>query len=134
MPYLNYSYHADGEAPEVSTGMIFVFGSNLAGRHGAGAALLAHEKFGAVLGRGSGPMGKSYGIPTKDKNLRRLGLAEIKIHAYNFMVYAEAHPKARFFITRVGCGLAGYKNEQIAPLFKFAPINCNFPYEWKQYL
>jgi hypothetical protein len=127
-----YQYHPDGTVPNLD--FIWVFGSNLAGRHGAGAALVATTRFGAPLGKGVGPIGQSYAIPTKDRNLRRLSLAEIKQHVDNFLTYADAKPKLKFWVTRVGCGLAGFSNEQVAPLFKSAPTNCNFAQEWRPWL
>lgn len=117
----------------MKSGMIFVFGSNLAGRHGAGAALEAREKWGAEIGRGIGRMGSSYAIPTKDKNLQVLPISEIEIHIVEFLGYAFIHPELNFFITRVGCGLAGYSNSEIAPFFKGAPKNCQLPESWKEY-
>ncbi|HRH45744.1 MAG TPA: hypothetical protein PKY82_29150 [Pyrinomonadaceae bacterium] len=93
---------------------IFVFGSNLARRHGKGAARTA-LKFGAKLGNGIGFQGKTYGIPTKDRNLRVLPLDQISIHIRNFLEYAAAHPDLIFLVTKIGCGLAGYSPIVIAP-------------------
>lgn len=109
---------------------IFVFGSNLAGRHGRGAALCARRDYGAIYGVGMGRTGEAYAIPTKDRNLRTLPLEDIKVHVDRFLDYARAHPELRFNITRIGCGLAGYKDHQIAPLFVNAPDNCDLPYPW----
>lgn len=110
--------------------MIFVFGSNLAGRHGAGAALFAKQHHGAVYGNGVGPQGNAYAIPTKAANLDVLPIEEIQKYVASFITYAGAHPKLQFQVTRVGCGLAGYKNEDIAPLFRGVPSNCQMPTEW----
>ncbi len=104
---------------------IFVFGSNLAGRHGRGAALTALRKFGAKNGQGIGLMGKSYGIPTKDRNLKVLSLDRIEIHIKNFLKFANNHPELIFLLTEIGCGLAGYKPKQIAPLFFKYDISSN---------
>lgn len=111
--------------------MIFVFGSNLAGRHGRGAALAARQLYGAIQGQGVGRQGESYAIPTKDRNLQTLQLNEIKPFVELFLEYAVAHPELRFNVTRVGCGLAGYTDKDIAPMFKGAPENCQLPVGWR---
>lgn len=96
---------------------IFVFGSNLGGRHGAGAARLA-LRWGAVMGNPSGIQGMTYAIPTKSANIRRtLSIDEIKPYADEFIKYANEHPERTFLLTDVGCGLAGLDPEEIAPLF-----------------
>lgn len=114
--------------------MIFVFGSNLAGRHGAGAALYALKSCGAVYGQGCGRQGNSYAIPTKDATLKTLTLAEIKVHVASFLRYAENHPDEMFELTPIGCGLAGHKPENIAPMFADAPCNVVLPTVFKQVL
>lgn len=96
---------------------VFVFGSNLAGRHGAGAAYTAKEKFGALPGVGEGRTGQSYAIPTKDLYINTLGLPEIALAVTRFIVYAKKHPELRFLVTEIGCGFAGYSPKHIAPLF-----------------
>jgi hypothetical protein len=123
-------FHPDGSLP--SNGEIFVFGSNLAGRHGAGAAKIAQSMFGAKYGFGRGIMASSWAIPTKSKDLRTLPLSEIKGYVSDFVNYTR-HADIKFFVTRVGCGLAGYKDHQIAPMFKGAK-NCSFAEEWQPYL
>ena len=110
---------------------IFVFGSNLAGRHGAGAALFARQYHGAIYGKGVGIQGNSYALPTKDEHLRSLPLEEIKTYVDQFLSYAEYHPELDFIVTRVGCGLAGYTDDEIKPMFNAAPNNCHLPEEWK---
>lgn len=110
---------------------IFVFGSNLAGRHGAGAALFARYNHGAIYGRGVGLQGQSYAIPTKDEKLRTLPLEDIHQHVKDFIAYATEQTWMKFNVTRIGCGLAGYKDHQIAPMFKGAPLNCNLPEGWR---
>ena len=110
---------------------IFVFGSNLAGRHGKGAALAARQQYGAVYGVGVGRTGNAYAIPTKDARLRVLPIATIAQHVGDFLTYASQHPELTFLVTRVGCGLAGYTDDQIAPLFAGAPDNCQMPDEWQ---
>lgn len=111
--------------------MIFVFGSNLAGRHGKGAALFAREHHGAQYGVGVGRTVNSYAIPTKGFNMRPLSLEQIYAHVQEFIRYAEVNPDLEFQVTRVGCGLAGYTDEQIGPMFITAPSNCHLPDEWK---
>jgi hypothetical protein len=110
---------------------IFVFGSNLAGRHGAGAALHARHFYGAVYGVGRGRTGRAYAIPTKDEELKRLWLPEIAEHVGDFLLYAQQHAELRFKVTRIGCGLAGYRDDQIAPLFRGASENCDMPAGWR---
>lgn len=110
--------------------MIFVFGSNLAGRHGKGAALTAMRDWGAEYGVGVGRTGDAYAIPTKDRNIRTRLLDDINADVEDFIEYATNNPTLEFFVTRVGCGLAGYKDYQIAPMFKDAPSNCILPKEW----
>ena len=110
---------------------IFVFGSNLAGRHGAGAAKFARLERGAIYGQASGHQGDSYALPTCDANFKGLPLAQIRQHVDNFLEYALTHPELTFEVTRVGCGLAGHKEENIAPMFKDAPSNCLLPEGWR---
>lgn len=112
--------------------MIFVFGSNLAGRHGKGAALTAKQDFGAKYGVGIGRTGDAYAIPTKGYRLEVLPLHIIKQHIDSFVRYACEHPELEFFVTRVGCGLAGYKDDEISPMFKDCPSNCKLPKEWDE--
>lgn len=114
-------------------GVIFVFGSNLAGRHGKGSALEARQKYGAEYGVGVGRTGNAYAIPTKDRKLCVLPLADIARHVADFVEYAKAHPELRFAVVRIGCGLAGYRESQIAPLFAGAPSNCRLPEGWRDY-
>ncbi len=128
-----YNYHQDGTKP-TNPDAIFVFGSNLAGRHGAGAAKAALDYYGAVYGVGEGITGRSYALPTVDRNINTLPLLVIKRAVSNFLHYAKENQGMEFFMTRVGCVLAGYSNEIIAPMFKGAPDNINFPIEWKQFL
>lgn len=113
---------------------IFVFGSNLAGRHGRGSALEAVRYHGAKIGVGSGPQGNAYGIPTKDAQLNILPLEEIRPFVNHFIVYASLCQDAIFNVVAIGCGLAGYRPEQIAPMFKHAPDNVRLPDEFKKAL
>lgn len=105
---------------------IFVFGSNLAGRHGRGAALSAHEIHGAIQGVGWGRTGNAYALPTKDHHLETLPISHIRGYAIAFLDYAKNHPELTFRVTRIGCGLAGYKEKEMRPLFEGATDNCKF--------
>lgn len=98
--------------------MIFVFGSNLAGRHGKGAALTAKQKYGAIQGQGYGLQGQSFAIPTKDECLRTLPIHRIQQYVDRFIAFTVGTPELKFNITPIGCGLAGYAPKDIAPLFK----------------
>lgn len=111
--------------------MIFVFGSNLAGRHGKGAALYARLHHGAIYGQGSGLQGNSYAIPTKDQWLNTLPLKTIEFHIDTFKTFAMMHPEMQFELTPIGCGLAGYTQDQIGPLFKTLPKNVIPSSHWK---
>ena len=110
---------------------IFVFGSNLAGRHGKGAALTALQHYGAVYGQGEGLQGQSYAIPTKDFQLKPLPLTSIENHVRVFLDFARSRPHWSFYVTAIGCGLAGYHDAEIAPFFKDAPENCELPHGWR---
>jgi hypothetical protein len=109
---------------------VFVFGSNLAGRHGKGAALYARQHHGAIYGLGEGLQGDSYAIPTKDASLRTLPLETIRAHVDAFLTFARQSDRV-FEVTRIGCGLAGYTDAQIAPMFASAPENCVLPEGWR---
>lgn len=98
---------------ELKENEIFVFGSNLKGMHGGGAARLAYDKFGAIWGQGVGLQGQSYGIPTMHG-----GVEDIKPYVDEFIEFAKSHPELTFLVTRIGCGIAGFRDEEIAPLFK----------------
>lgn len=107
-----------GLVKELAPNEVFVFGSNYAGRHGKGAAAQA-RKWGAKNGQGSGLMGRTYGIPTKGYDLSRaLPLRDIRREVDVFVAFAATNPDLTFLVTEVGCGLAGYSVDQIAPLFK----------------
>lgn len=94
---------------------VFVFGSNLAGSHGGGAARLAYNRFGAVWGQGVGLQGQSYAIPTMHG-----GVDAIKPYVDEFISFTKLHPELIFLVTKIGCGIAGFKDEEIAPLFEAA--------------
>lgn len=115
---------------ECATDEIFVFGSNLAGRHGKGAAKTARQDYGAKWGQGFGFSGRSFAIPTKDFELKPLPLKDIEVFVDMFIFSAGCYPESKYFLTRIGCGLAGYKDEDIAPMFKDAPANVRKPPGW----
>ncbi|NTF69424.1 A1S_2505 family phage non-structural protein [Rhizobium rhizogenes] len=110
---------------------IFVFGSNLAGIHGAGAARFAVQRHGAIYGQGIGLQGNSYGIPTKDERIETLPLEAVALHVETFKAFARSHPDMTFYVTPIGCGLAGYKRPQIRPMFDGMPSNCRFAETWE---
>ena len=99
---------------------IFVFGSNLAGAHGGGAALLAYRKWGAVWGQGVGLQGQTYAIPTMHG-----GVDKIDPYVKDFICFAKQHPEMTFLVTEIGCGIAGFLLEEIAPLFNEAILVGN---------
>lgn len=94
---------------------IFVFGSNLAGAHGGGAAWLAMNRFGAVWGQGVGLQGQCYAIPTMQG-----GVETIKPYVDEFIAFAKNNPNLVFLVTKIGCGIAGFTEQEIAPLFREA--------------
>lgn len=110
---------------------IFVFGSNLAGIHGAGAAKFAMQRHGAIWRQGIGLQGTSYGIPTKDHRIQTLKLEVIAKHVEVFKEFARLHTEFTFYVTPIGCGLAGYKRAEIRPMFADMPDNCRFAETWE---
>ena len=116
---------------QMSNCEIFVFGSNIEGMHMGGAARVAYEKFGAEWGVGDGPTGRCYAIPTMHG-----GLEDIRPYAKKFIAYAKAHPMKRFLLTRVGCGIAGFKDSDMAQLFEDAleVPNIAYPRQWLPYM
>ncbi len=100
---------------ELKADEVFVFGSNLEGMHGGGAAYYAFKHFGAMMGCGVGLRGQSYAIPTMHG-----GVETIKPYVDDFIVFAKEHPELFFYVTRIGCGIAGFRDKEIAPLFSEA--------------
>lgn len=100
---------------DLQENQVFVFGSNLAGMHGGGAARVARLRFGAVMGNGVGMQGRSYAIPTMQG-----GTETIRPYVNAFIAYAKEHPELTFLVTPIGCGIAGFEPEDIAPLFEEA--------------
>lgn len=135
----NRNYHEMSEfsnriTPEHITSLksneIFVFGSNLAGAHGGGAAYLAYQRFGAVMGQGVGLQGQSYAIPTMQG-----GANTILPYVEEFIAFAQQHPEMTFLVTKIGCGIAGFTPAEIAPLFAGAieVENIHLPMDfWKE--
>lgn len=118
---------------KLNTEVVFVFGSNLAGRHGKGAAWDARVNWGAEYGVGKGRTGYSYAIPTKDKNIKTLPLDRIRVYVQNFIEYAIKNPNIMFYVTAFGSGLAGYSVKQMLDLFgdiTELPYNIVFTKEW----
>ena len=113
---------------------IFVFGSNEAGIHGAGAALFAYQKRGARYGFSYGHSGDSFAIPTKNEDIMTIGLDMINAYVAGFLAYATGKRKLKFMVTRLGCGIAGFTDADIAPMFVGAPKNCMFDEKWKPFL
>jgi hypothetical protein len=125
-------YHEDHTLPRGDE--VWVFGSNLAGIHGAGAAEVARDRYGYPMGTGIGREGQAYGIPTKDRDLNTRSLADVRVGVERFIRHAKSRPSDYFFVTAIGCGYAGFTPDQIAPLFVNAPANCSFPEPWRPYL
>jgi len=120
--------HTPDMISELKTDEVFVFGSNLEGMHGGGAAYTAFKKFGAAMGCGVGHRGQSYAIPTMHG-----GVEDIRPYVDEFIRYAAEHPELFFYVTRVGCGIAGFKDREIAPLFAEARglANVCLPKGWR---
>jgi hypothetical protein len=106
---------------DLRPGEVFVFGSNASGAHGAGAARTAYEKFGAEWGEGHGLHGQSYAIDTMS------GMAVLEDEVRDFLEFSRRHPDLTFLVTKVGCGIAGYTPEEVAPLFTGRPVNVVLP-------
>lgn len=114
---------------------VFVFGANEAGIHGAGAALFAKQRFGARNGV-LGLCGRSYALPTKDKEIKTLPLSKIQQYVNEFIFFARRNPELKFYVTKIGCGLAGISIENIAKMFKIhvIPDNVYLPKEFWDYI
>lgn len=124
---MNKERIASENIEELQDNEIFVFGSNQHGLHAGGAARVAYKKFGAVWGQGFGLQGKSFAIPTMFDELRR-----VQPYIDEFIIFASEHPEYRFLVTRIGCGIAGFKDDEIAPLFARAKElgNVALPEKW----
>lgn len=128
------TYHKDRTIPDRDNETIWVFGSNLLGIHGAGAARIALKYFKARRGVGVGLTGMAYAIPTKANPDESLHFDLVKAHIADFVRFAKTQPTLKFFVTRIGCELAGFSNDRIGPLFEDAPSNCSFAIEWRAWL
>ena len=127
--------------PEIITSLkaneVFVFGSNEAGIHGAGAAAFAEKRLGAKRGQGFGMAGKTFAIPTKDWNIETLPLEIIEFYVHRFLEFAQPHNDYTFYVTKIGCGLAGLSVSDIAPMFASwgeIPEHIILPVEFHAYL
>ena len=131
-PNENNSIYPFNEDCHLSDELIFVFGSNRKGIHGKGTALYAKQFKGAIQGVGSGLMGRSYAIPTNEDPYRTLSVQDIKKYVDDF-VNITNETNLKFYLTPIGTGLAGFKDEQIAPMFKGIK-NCWVPDKWAKYI
>jgi hypothetical protein len=130
-----YKFHVDMTQPTMPNS-VFVFGSNTLGLHYGGSALAALNHYGAEMGVGVGPTGDAWAVPTciAPGGAEKCTIEMIQEHVNDLAEFAEYHDDHHFFITRLGCGVAGFTDAQIAPLFKGFPGNADFPIEWKEYL
>ena len=110
---------------------LLVFGSNLAGRHGAGAAKQAHDQFGAQYGVGEGITGQSYAFPTLGMRLEQLPMADLCAARDRLYKCCSIFPSTEFLLTKVGCGLAGYPESEMRALFVDPPANLILPEDWR---
>ena len=124
-------YDKNGFITELGDDERFVFGSNLAGRHGAGSALQAKQRFGAVYGVGEGVTGQTYAFPTLDGQLRKLPHWRLLEATTNLFYEAHLRPEDTFLITKVGCGLAGYEEEYMRSFFLYPAPNMVLPEDWR---
>lgn len=124
-------WHVDGTLPPPLEDWHLVFGSNLLGIHGAGAAKVAAMQFCAVAGVGCGPTGRAWAIPTKaTPQSGGLPLESIKRGVDTFLLHARANPETRYWVTAVGTGLDGHPSAVVAQWFRAAPRNCSLPEHW----
>ena len=130
-----YTYYTGNiVASDLTKNQLLVFGSNLAGIHGAGAAKFAARELKAVYGCGMGYTGNCYAIATKDLNIETLDLRLIQEQVMLFKKLAFENSQFDYIVTKIGCGLAGYTDAEIARMFKLAPDNCMFHLDWRKYL
>lgn len=119
---------------ELKPNQVFVFGSNLAGKHGGGAARQALESFGAKLGNGRGMQGQSWALPTLGFNFEKLSLDEIEENLNDLKEYAQHNPNTEFLLTKIGCGIANFEVSEIAQLCSNMPSNVILPKEFIDFL
>lgn len=130
------SFHEDMTQP-TRPNSVFVFGSNLAGRHGAGSARAALDHYGAELGVYYGPTGAAFAVPTVDTAIEKLPIEVVEMYVRKLIQHSLEHADTVFFVTRIGCGIAGFTDEQIAAIFNRRGLsfpNFDFPIEWKPYI
>lgn len=116
---------------ELKPNQIFVFGSNLAGKHYGGAAKQAYEQFGAVMGIGKGVMGQTYAFPTLDKEFKQLSRNKIRRQVHFLFVFCDENPDKEFLLTKVGCGIAGIDESFMRSMFKNPRKNMVLPEDWR---
>ena len=131
---MTYQYHDESIIKNLAEDTVFVFGSNMAGTHQGGAAKIALQHFGATKGVGRGWAGQSYAIPTMNEHLQQMPLSQIEHYVDDFKIYTKHHPKIKYFLTSVGCGVAGYTVEEIAPMFKGISNNVIFPASFRPFV
>jgi len=131
---MTYQYHDESIIKSLTEDTVFVFGSNMAGTHQGGAAKTALLHFGAMKGVGRGWSGQSFAIPTMNEHLQQMPLSQIQHYIDDFKVYSKNHLKIKYFITAVGCGVAGYKVEEIAPMFKGISHNVILPISFRPFV
>ncbi|WP_173910317.1 hypothetical protein [Acinetobacter sp. Marseille-Q1618] len=131
---MTYQYHDESIVKNLPEDTVFVFGSNMAGTHQGGAAKIALLHFGAMKGVGRGWSGQSFAIPTMNEHLQQMPLSQIQHYVDDFKIYTKNHPKTKYFVTAVGCGVAGYKVEEIAPMFKGISHNVIFPASFRPFV
>ena len=131
---MTYQYHDESIVKNLDEHTVFVFGSNMAGQHADGAARTALEHFGAIKDVGRGWSGQSYAIPTMNEHLQQMPLSQIQHYIDDFKIYTKNHPKMTYFLTSIGCGIAGYKVEEIAPMFKGISHNVIFPASFRPFV
>lgn len=129
-----YQYHDESIIQSLAEHHIFVFASNLAGKHEYGAAKTAYEHFGAMMGSGRGWAGQSYAIPTQNEHFQAMPLHQIEHYIQDFKVYTQNHAKFTYFVTAIGCGKTGFEIKDIAPLFKGISNNVILPIRFKPFL
>lgn len=120
--------NASDNITSLKLGEVFVFGSNTSGHHAGGAAKIAHEKFGAVWGEAVGGQGASYAIPTLGENVT---LETIQTNVKDFLEYARKHKNLTFLVTKIGCGIAGWPEEDMKKMFRHVPGNVWLPKDWQ---
>ena len=131
---MTYQYHDESIIKYLPEDTVFVFGSNMAGTHQGGAAKTALLNFGAMKGVGRGWSGQSFAIPTMNEHLQQMPLSQIQHYIDDFKIYTKNHPKTKYFITAVGCGVAGYTVEEIAPMFKGISHNVILPVSFRAFV